>query len=159
MWFRARKGAQNPLAGTPFSWMDMGPQEEMEGIFFLDGRFTVTGGMRFNGPGSTELELEVLFDNRGIEADVTGDVELEGSATIGGVTAGCKATARARGELAFSYSDQLHMSGSLGLDGSVVCKVGGKKVGSASIDISGGIDDGKIEFRLPYIGKKSITLF
>lgn len=51
------------------------------------------------------------------------------------------------------------MSGSLAADGNLKCKVGGTTVASASFDVSGRIDDGKILFKLPYIGEKSIRLF
>jgi hypothetical protein len=42
----------------------------------------------------------------------------------------------------------------------VKCYIGNNKVLSATMNgLSGSIDDGKITFRLPYIGNKSITLF
>jgi hypothetical protein len=51
------------------------------------------------------------------------------------------------------------MSGSQRVDGTLRCYVGGERVGRASFDVSGRIDDGRIIFRLPYIGEESIRLF
>ncbi|MEA2452904.1 MAG: hypothetical protein QOG04_1614 [Actinomycetota bacterium] len=158
-WFRGRKGPENsPLDGTPFEFLNLTQEDFFEGTINSDGEFSVIGGTSFVSPAA-EFVIELRLDNDGIEADVRGDVEMKGSIEYKGASASCKATASARGLLAFSYSNGLHMSGSVGLDGSVKCYVGNNKVASASIDLSGSIDDGKLEFRLPLIGKKSVTLF
>lgn len=160
IWFRGRKRPEeSPFAGTPLSFLKMTQEDFIEGTIRSDGQFAVKGGTRFELPGDGLLHIQIDLDNEGIAADVNGRVELKGSATVAGVTASCKAGGEAQGLFSFSYSNRLHMSGSLELDGSVKCYVNGRKVASASFDIGGRIDDGKIVFKFPFIGNKSIRLF
>ncbi|MGH2730079.1 MAG: Calx-beta domain-containing protein [Actinomycetota bacterium] len=154
LWFRGRALIEeSPLAGTPLRFLEMTREDFIEGTIRSDGQFTVTGGARYD-VGGGELLIQLTLDNEGIDALVSGRVELKGSykSDLGSIS--CTATAGAEGLLSFSYTDRLHMSGSLKLDGSVKC---GKL--SAKIDVSGTIDDGKIVVKLPYIGNKSISLF
>lgn len=160
LWFRGRSLIEeSPLDGTPLSFLSMRPEDFIEGTINSDGTFFVTGGTRVNLPGDGLLLIQIDLHNEGIDAEVSGKVELKGSVKISGAEAKCTATGGAGGSLSFTYSDRLHMSGSLGVDGSVKCYVGGKKVASASFDLSAQIDDGKLVFKLPIIGAKSVTLF
>jgi hypothetical protein len=160
LWFRGRKGPEgSPLRGTPFNFLSLTQEDTFEGTINSDGEFTVIATTGYVSPAA-DFKIELRFDNEGIAADIGGDVVMKGSVGYKGATASCTATAGADGRLAFSYTNTLHMSGSVGLDGSVKCYIGGKRVLSASMNgLSGSIDDGKITFRLPYIGNKSITLF
>lgn len=155
IWFRGSRGAEDsPFDGTPFSFLSMTQQDFIEGTIRSDGRFHVLGGSRVNLPGG-ELLVQLDLDNEGIEANVRGTIQFSGSYK----GAGCTATAGAGGLLAFSYDGNLHMSGSLKADGSIKCKAGGQTIASATFDVSGRIDDGRIVFKLPYIGDKSVRLF
>ncbi|MGH2806673.1 MAG: Calx-beta domain-containing protein [Actinomycetota bacterium] len=160
LWFRGRKHPEeNPLAGTPFSFLGMTPEDFIEGIIHSDGRFAVTGGTRLNLPGDGLLEIKLDLTDEAVTADVTGTVEMTGSVRISGVEAKCTAKGGARGVFSFSYASGLHMSGSLGVDGRVRCYAGGQKVASASFDLSGRIDDGRLIFRLPILGEEAIRIF
>lgn len=160
LWFRGRKGPEgSPLQGTPFNFLSLTQEDTFEGTINSDGEFTVIAGTGYTSPAA-DLRVELRMENEGIQADIRGDVVMKGSVGYKGATASCTARAGARGLLAFSYTNRLHMSGSLGLDGDVDCFLGNKRVLSANMNgLSGSIDDGKITFRLPYIGPKSITLF
>lgn len=159
LWFRGRKGPEvSPLDGTPLEFLNLTQEDFFEGTINSAGEFSVIGGTSFVSPAA-DFVLTLRLDNDGIEADLRGGVEMTGRISYQGASASCTAKAQARGLLAFSYSNSLQMSGSVGLDGSVKCYVGDNKVASASIDLSGSIDDGKLEFRLPLIGQKSVTLF
>lgn len=156
IWFRGSKGAeQSPLANTPFSFLEMTQQDFIEGTIRSDGQFRVFGGSRLDLPGSGELLVQLDLDNEGVEADVKGTVEFSGSYK----GAGCKATASTRGLLGFSYDGKLYMSGSLAADGRLKCVLRGQTIASASFDVGGRIDNGKIMFKIPYIGNKSIRMF
>lgn len=160
LWFRGRSLIEeSPLDGTPLSFLAMRPEDYFEGTINSDGEFFVTGGTQVNLPGDGLLRLQIDLHNEGIDAEVSGRVEMKGGVKISGAEAKCTATAGASGSLSFSYSNTLHMSGSLRADGSIKCYVGNNKVGSASFDISARIDDGKLVFRLPYIGEESVRLF
>jgi Tol biopolymer transport system component len=155
LWFRGSRGAErSPLANTPFRFLDMTQQDFIEGTIRSDGQFHVLGGTRLDLPGNGELLIQLDVDNQGIAANVGGDIELEGSYQGNG----CKATAGARGLFAFSYDNRLHVAGSLEADGRVTCKAGGATVATKKFKIGGRFDDGRVFFRLPLIGEKSIRI-
>ena len=158
IWFKGRKGVENPWAGTPLSALEMNQEDVIEGTMFANGRFFLSTTSRMNLPGDSALQLAITMSDREFTAEVTGQVAVEGGATIDGVGATCRASAAARGALEIGYGSGLEFAGSLRLEGRMRCYVAGQRVASARFDVGGEITNDEVVFDLPYIGNVSIRL-
>jgi hypothetical protein len=157
LWFKGKKGVENPWAGSPLSALEMNQEDVIEGTIFANGRFFLSTTSTMNLPGDSELHLTITMSDREFTAEVEGTLAVTGGATIDGFGAECSTTATARGALEIGYSSGLDFSGSLRLDGRIRCYVAGERVASARFDVGGEIDNDGVTFDLPYIGKKKIS--
>ena len=156
IWFKGRKGLENPWAGSPLSDLEMNQEDVIEGTMFANGRFSLSTTSTMNLPGSSELHFTIFMSDREFLAEVEGTIAVVAGATINGVGAECRSTTTARGAIEIGYSSGLDWSGSLRLDGRLRCYAGGAQIASASFDVGGEIDNEGVVFDLPYVGDKRL---
>jgi hypothetical protein len=140
------------------SALEMPDETVLEGTMFLDGRFFLSTTSTMNLPGDGELRFAISMTHLDFTAEVTGSVEVEGSASIDNVgSASCRASADARGSLEIGFSSGLDFAGSISLDGRMRCYVGSTRVASAGFDIGAQIDNQGISGHFPYIGRFKVN--
>lgn len=156
IWFKGRKGLENPWEGSVLSALEMNQEDVIEGTLFANGKFSLSTTSTMNLPGSSELHFTIAISDREFLAEVEGTIAVAGGATIDGVGAECRSTTTARGALEIGYSSGLEFSGSLRLHGRMRCYAAGVQLASASFDVGGEIDDEGITYDLPFIGKITV---
>jgi hypothetical protein len=146
VWLRT-VGGTNPLAGTPFSSLNSGPSDSVEGAIFANGQFfvTLTSGYSI-GPG--RLAFTLTLDNNGISAVADGSLKVELDSNDYGqfnVTAALSAS---------FVSGKVNWSGSASASGRVKTLLG-----SVGFNLSVAVNNDELVFDLPRpIGKVTIHL-
>jgi hypothetical protein len=154
LWFKGKKGAENPWKNSPLAALEMSNEDVVEGTIFADGRFFLSAGSTFDMPGESDLELDISMSHQRFTADVGGSIKVSGSASIDNVgSASCSASAAANGSLEIGYSSGLNFSGSIDLSGRMRCYVNNHEVASARFDVGARISDDAISADLPFIGE------
>jgi hypothetical protein len=160
LWFRGHSTTDdNPYQGTLLNALQARQEDYIEGSFYADGRFFLTGTAVYETPTNEDFTFRLTADNSGVRAELEGEVKWSATVSIDGASANCTATADARGAVEITTDgSNLDYAGSIGVEGRVRCRAGSVLVASAGFDVGGAINNQEVVFDLPIIGDVKIPL-